>query len=197
MRKGNHSKSRASKGLVLMLALVLLVGVAVGGTVAWLTAKTDAVVNTFTASGIKISLTEEAGETAKQFQMIPGQDITKDPKVAVDSSTNVDCYLFVKIEESENFGTFFDEDAYAVATGWTQVTDEDNVYWREVKTTDSTKAFYVLADNTVTVSSSVEQSHMEGLTANTYPTLTFTAYAVQTLGFDDADDAWLEAKKLG
>ena len=35
---------------------------------------------------------------------------------------------------------------------------------------------------------------MDGLTAETYPTLTFTAYAVQAAGFDNATDAFAAFK---
>ena len=38
----------SSRTFIMLLALVLVIGVAAGSTVAWLTAKTDSVVNTFT-----------------------------------------------------------------------------------------------------------------------------------------------------
>ncbi len=41
----------SGKLVVAMLAVTLLIGCAIGGTVAWLTAKTDPVVNTFTYGG--------------------------------------------------------------------------------------------------------------------------------------------------
>ena len=46
------------KGLALVLALTLLVVGAVAGTLAWLTAKSDTVVNTFTTSDITVKLKE-------------------------------------------------------------------------------------------------------------------------------------------
>ena len=48
--------------LALLVALVLVVGCIIGGTLAWLTAKTDAVVNTFTTSDIDVTLTETEEE---------------------------------------------------------------------------------------------------------------------------------------
>ena len=62
-----------------MLAVAMLFGCVVGGTVAWLTTKTEAVVNTFTVGDINITLTE----TPKDFKMVPGNTISKDPKVTV------------------------------------------------------------------------------------------------------------------
>ena len=47
------------KGLAMVLALVLLAVCAVSGTLAWLTAKSDVVTNTFTTSDIKVKLEEE------------------------------------------------------------------------------------------------------------------------------------------
>ena len=49
------------KGLALILALTLLVVGVVAGTLAWLTAKSDVVTNTFTTSDIKVELKETTG----------------------------------------------------------------------------------------------------------------------------------------
>ena len=55
-------KGVSTKVFLSLLALVLVVGCAVGGTIAWLTAKTDPVVNTFTYGKINIALTETKPE---------------------------------------------------------------------------------------------------------------------------------------
>ena len=85
------------KSLALLLAIALVVVGAVAGTVAWLTDRTEAVKNTFTTSDITIELTETPVET---YKMIPGCTIAKDPKVTVKTGSEA-CYLFVKLEESE------------------------------------------------------------------------------------------------
>ena len=70
--------------MALLAAVLLVVGVAIGGTLAWLTAQSDTVVNTFTTSDIEIELKEDIGKTSNyQFKMIPGYTIDKDPKVTV------------------------------------------------------------------------------------------------------------------
>ena len=74
------------KGLALVLALTLLVVGVVAGTLAWLTAKSDTVVNTFTTSDIEVKLEETKGTTVtggKEFKMIPGYELEKDPKAWV------------------------------------------------------------------------------------------------------------------
>ena len=67
------------KGLLLILALTLLVTAITGGTLAWLTAESDEVVNKFTTSDISVELKE----TKTVFKMIPGYTIDKDPKAKV------------------------------------------------------------------------------------------------------------------
>lgn len=160
------------KGLALALALVLVVACAVGGTLAWLNAKTDPVTNTFTTSGIDITLTETTG---KEYKMVPGYTISKDPTVTVEANSEA-CYLFVKVETSENFGDFL---TYKIADGWTLLDGENNVWYRVVEASDKDVAFSVLKDNQVSVKNTVTNENMNGLTADTYPTLTVTAYASQ------------------
>ena len=82
------------KSLALLLAIAIVVVGAVAGTVAWLTDKTPSVTNTFTTSDINIELKE----TKNNFQMIPGWNIEKDPKVTVKTGSEA-CYLFVKLED--------------------------------------------------------------------------------------------------
>ena len=176
------------KHIALLLACVMLMGVAIGGTMAWLTDKSDQVTNIFTMSDITITLSETKGGDAKEFKMVPGHTIEKDPKVAV-SDDSEDCWLFVKVMES----TTPDLDAYisyAVAEGWEEVEvdaqDDVKVYGRIVNKTDATKEFSILSGDKVTVLGSVTKEMMEAI-ATTQPTLTFEAAAVQLYeGNDDA-----------
>ena len=68
------------KGLALILALTLLTVGIVAGTLAWLTAKSDTVTNTFTTSDITVKLQETTGTS---YKMIPGYDLEKNPKAWV------------------------------------------------------------------------------------------------------------------
>lgn len=187
----HYEKRRSVSGrlFVLMLALVLVLGCAVGGTVAWLVAKTDPVVNTFTYGDINITLTETKPAN-QQAKIIPGVDIGKDPKVTVKAGSEA-CWLFVKVEEE---GTFVaDKVTYSVADGWTQGDDTDipaNVYYREVGAVTADTDFYVLNGNKVTVSNSLTKEDIANITQ---PKLTFTAYAVQKDGMDTAAAAWAAA----
>lgn len=159
------------KGLAMVLALVLLAVCAVSGTLAWLTAKSDTVTNTFTTSDIKVELTE----TNETYKMVPGYDIHKDPKAKVLAGSE-ECFLFVKLDKSTNFDTFL---TYEIAEGWTLVPSETNVYFRKVLTADIGTAYSVLANDQVTVKGEVTKAMMDGLTTETLPKLTVTAYASQ------------------
>ena len=169
------------KSLALVLALAMIVVCVVGGTLAWLIATTPEVKNTFTYGDINIKL-EETGTTAaadgsatKEFKMIPGYTIAKDPKVTVEAGSEK-CYLFVKVAESDNFDDFM---TYDMAAGWTALTGVNGVYYRVVDTADMGTAYSVLANDKVTVRGDVTKAMLNGLTEATQPTLTFTAYACQ------------------
>lgn len=183
------------KTLALFLALALVLGGVIGGTMAWLTDKTPEIVNTFTDSDIDITLTESTGT---EYKMVPGYTISKDPKVTVLKGSEK-CYLFVKLEKSENFDSFL---TYEIATGWTALNDadsdgiaDDGVYYRTVEASDADQEFEVLANNQVTVKGEgVTKEMMNALTEQTYPKLTVTAYASQfnktaTESFD-VNTAW-------
>lgn len=156
--------------LALLVALVLVVGCIIGGTLAWLTAKTDAVVNTFTTSDIDVTLTE----TEEEYKMVPGYTIHKDPKTTVVKGSE-ECYLFVKVEKSANFDSFM---TYEMADGWTALEGVEGVYYREVRTADMGTKFSVLKDDQVTVKGEVTKEMMAEAEKNK-PTLTITAYASQ------------------
>ena len=199
MKHGANRRSVSSKAFVVMLALVLALGCAVGGTIAWLTKTTDPVVNTFTYGNIDITLTETVPEN-RQAKIIPGKDIPKDPKVTVKANSET-CYLFVKVVED---GTFVaNKVTYTIrADGWTKGDGTDipaDVYYREVPAATTDTAFYMLTGNTanpngvVTVSENLTKTEVNSITAGTQPTLTFTAYAVQKDGVTSVTDAWAKA----
>lgn len=182
----NRRRSVSSRAFIALLALVLVIGCVAGGTVAWLVAKTDPVVNTFTYGNIDITLTE----SEETYKIVPGTTIHKDPKVTVTNDSE-DCYLFVKVEE-KNWPAATLEDgttrkiSYAIADGWTRVDGQTNVYYRVVKAADTVREFPVLEGNIVTVSDQLTKGEIQA----TPPTLTFTAYAVQQENIADAKTAW-------
>lgn len=173
------------KVLALVLAMVLLVVGVAAGTLAWLTSKSDTVVNTFTTSDITVELKETPGAT---YKMVPGFEIDKDPTVTVKAGSE-DCYLFVKLEKSSNFDSFL---TYVTAEGWIPLAGVENVYYRVVNAQTADQSFVVLKDNKVTVLNTVTKGMMNGLTQDTYPTLTVSAYASQL--YKSTDEKFSAAK---
>ena len=196
-------KSIGTKAFVLLLTVVLLIGCAVGGTLAWLVTAPKTVTNTFTAGNINIDLKE----TKTDFKMVPGNYIEKDPIITVDGGSEP-CWLFVKVTSADANGvkyipgsvalqgktketeTFIE---YIMADGWIPLTGVDgvtDVYYRKVSASDVDQKFHVLADDRVKVLDTVTKAMMDQVTATNAPIIIFTAYAVQSDNIDTAAKAW-------
>lgn len=174
---------KAKKMTALILAVVIAVGCAVGGVVAFLTSKTEKKQNTFTIGNIDISISESEN---LDLQLVPNTTITKDPKITV-KAKSVDSYLFVEIEESANLDTFV---SYELANGWTPLgAAYPNVYYRTVSSPATDVTFSVLKNDQVTVND-VDKATMDGLTADNLPTLSFIGYAIQKAEIADAETGW-------
>lgn len=159
MDRGNSCRENSSAGkrglrpLVLILALVLLAGSVVGGTLAWVIAEADPVVNTFVYGNVGLRLEEtqldengdpvkdSAGNSVKTtegntYKMLPGGEYLKDPLVTVLENSE-DCWLFVKLEETggvtvingDGSTTTYDFDdylTYTVTDAWTPLYDANH-----------------------------------------------------------------------
>lgn len=202
MARGKYSPKptarRSMKPMVLILVLMLLLGGVIGGTVAWLIANTDPVVNTFTYGDINIELDEtdtndgDNNPNTNEYEMIPGQTITKDPVITVKEGSEA-MWLFVKLDKSVD-PDFDDFMTYTMAGGWTALSGVDGVYYREVSETEveaDDKEFGVIMNHTITVKEDVTKTQLNSLVS--YPTLTVTAYAVQRAGIDTVAQAWAKA----
>lgn len=187
----------SKKTLVILLAVTMMLAGAAGGTIAYLHSGAQEVKNTFTFGDISITLQEtdtgldgDDDINTNQYQMNIGEAIAKDPTATV-LAGSVDCWLYVKVDESENFADFME---YAIADGWTLLNGEDNIYWRYVPSAAEDQSFQVLADDTVYMKESVTLADLATLTEDTYPTLTFVAGAVQydaeNAAISTAEAAW-------
>lgn len=192
------------KTITLLVAVMMIVSGALGGTIAWLISVPEPVVNTFTYGDINIDLDEtETGldedgkDTTNEYKMLPGQDITKDPIVTVRAGSE-EMWLFVKLEKSANFNEFL---TYVVDGEWTLMENSDNVYYRHVTAAEveqTNKEFHVLADDKVTVKETVTKDMLNDLDkvgeTPVYPTLTVSAYAVQYAGSATPAEAWAKVE---
>ena len=99
------------------------------------------------------------------------------------------CYVFVKVDEN---GTFVkDKVTYRMSVLWTKlegVEGVDNVWYIEQGGVVNPQTVPILANDQIIVSKDLTKDEIKSITAN--PTLTFTAYAVQKEGSNNAAEAW-------
>ena len=202
--------------LALILALVLVFGAAVGGTIAYLTS-TDTVTNTFTVGNVAIKLDEAAANTdgtlvagadrvkANSYKLIPGLTYAKDPMVTVlkdsESSYIKMTVTFSKAAELDAIFAPNGADMTSIFNGY------DNTTWIYKGNTENTNAntrtyefWYketvaaptadVALDalfDSITVPSSITKEQLATIEGMT---ITVNAYAMQAAGFANAEAAW-------
>lgn len=132
MSNGKFAKRKgvATKTMFMILAVVLIVGISVGGTLAWLTATSGPVTNTFTVGDINITLAES---TPPNYKIVPGGEDNKDPTITV-SKNSENCYVYVTVDNN------------VVLNGTTVATPNiDPTNWISVQT-QGTKTLYRYKD---------------------------------------------------
>ena len=177
----------SAKILILLLALVLLIGCAAGGTLAWLMTKTDPVVNTFTVGKVSITLTEdkinvqtgekltgsEAGTTdnLQNIELVPGREIEKNPVITV-SNDSEECYLFVKIENGlTSAGTINGMEDWVLVD--TTLNTDTVKYYRYKTTANAGDEIDVFTSFTCNATITEYDAALDGAT------IVITAYAIQ------------------
>lgn len=192
----------ANKKLVIVTIIALVLAVScVVGTLAYLTAQTTEITNTFTVGKVAITLVEyQAGtdtpvvNNEQEYASIkPAQVLDKDATITVEGDSE-DCYLYIKVAVAGNV-LYTDDDAkddvqvlsWEMEEGWTLVDGTTDVYYREVNKADGTKSFGIIKNDTVTVNgalTSEDCAEISGLS------ITLTGYAVQKEGLNSAKAAW-------
>ena len=163
--KDNYKNTRHKKSLtpifVLALALIVIIGGSIGGTLAWLTDKTTEVTNTFTVGNIAIKL-EESWNTdgsdndtladSWSAKIIPGNSYEKDPKVTVLSGSE-DCWLFVTMTVKNNtvpnsnktlIQYEFNNEGWQTLNDVTYLEEGTTVYYRDVSTSQNNQSWNLL-----------------------------------------------------
>lgn len=200
------SKNTRNRILLTAIAALLLVAVAIGGTLAYLADQTEKVVNTFTPSNLDVQISEDGatlgtdGKTLEQtWKMVPGNTITKKPVVTLAAGSE-NAWVFVEVVESSTLPTYI---SYTVdSANWTEYTgttgpNGGKVYYKQDVVAGT--ALDVLTNDQVTVISTVTNAQMAALNAEgaVQPTLTFYAYAVQSANVTSVADAWKLAQTDG
>lgn len=205
------------KALTMAAVLLLVLALGIGGTLAYLTSKSETITNTFTVGNVSISLTEHqydennfaqvkkdtdgtpvsVTDNEQSYKLIPGTTYAKDPTVTVEKDSE-DCYLFVKLEKLHNPDTYLEYTNKLTdgTSGWTALEGVTDVYYREVtRDADNDQTFALIKDNQVTVKSTLDNNDLKSITENTQPQLKYTAYAIQESGFNSASVAWTALQK--
>ncbi len=196
------------KKLLIALAIVLVVAMSVTGTLAYLTANTGAVTNTFTVGKV---FDEEDSDTHKNFELLehgitgkpgeytldlqsevsgneytvmPGVNIPKDPFVRVNRPVGVDVYLFVEVVDgtSEQLTVTVDPAKWTKLAGVTGTHGGDVYTLASGKLTEGNtlEATYILANNEIAVANATIVNPGK---------VTFYGYLIQAAGFTSAEDA--------
>lgn len=185
------------KIVIALVAAALLVGGVAGGTLAWLTAESQEVQNTFTVGDITIKLDETTkGDTADgKYKIVPGGKSAKDPTVTVEAGSE-ECYVYVLIENEVRFG----EQILAMpnintATEWVEVDTDKTTgksLYRYKTTVDATNAAVKIPVFTE-VSYNGEHITEANIASLEGKTITVKAYAHQS----DAGEAAADAAAYG
>lgn len=193
--------------LTTLVACILVAALAVGGTLAYMTATDSKVTNTFQfANNMTVTLTEnKPAETGNETitaqsngkgyayaNVAPGQTLNKKPEVTV--TTSVDAYVFVRISGFD--GTLIK--GGDITTGWTKLnregvtdTDKNGVYYKAVNGNASAQNLGAIFEQ-VTIGNN--QLDTTGATPN-IPNVVIEVAAIQQLGFDgDVAAAYAEAQ---
>ena len=190
------NKTVGKRSVAALAAVILVIGCVLGGTLAYLVSKPDPKQNVFTVGKVVADL----DETPRDYNIVPGNDIPKDPKASVEEGSE-DCYLFVEIEE-KNWPDAMEADDvtrkvdWKIAEGWEPVDGEDNVYVRVVTKENTEREFPILEGDKVTVSANLTKEELTKYYGEdaVEPELNFTVYAVQQANVDTVAEAWAIAK---
>lgn len=201
MRNKMENKNKRTKTLIVMIIAILIM--TLGVTTAYLSDMSEAVVNTFDPNKVTIDLTETGDG---QYEIIPGTEQDKDPKVEVNAT--VDSFIYVVVTDTANTEekTLVNYSVIDGIDGWQlldksklnaldvngdgtidlELDDTMQVYYKAVSASDEQQEFYILKDNKVRYDSSLTNEDMPSETVK----LSFNAYAIQQQPFADAIAAW-------
>jgi predicted ribosomally synthesized peptide with SipW-like signal peptide len=118
-RKHTGGPRRRNRKAILILALILLLGMAIGGTVAYLSDSTGDVENSLTPATVVGIIEETVRDNAKT-------------SITVKNEGNVACYVRVAlvtnwVNEDGDICTLHNDPGFTLGSGWTQ--GEDGYYY--------------------------------------------------------------------
>lgn len=136
-----------NKSIAWLLAILLILGVAAGGTVAFIVTSTQQEVNTFTPGKVTITVDEDVTPTEKS-------------SVKITNTGNIDAYIRVAVvantlDADGNINGTFDPSAYLCGDGWIPGADGYYYYTSAVAPNGQTSELLTqtipLTDRSVTI----------------------------------------------
>lgn len=212
--------SKLRRVLMLLACAVMIVSLSVGATLAYLTATTKPVINSFTVGNVSFDDGEVGNDldeakvdqygvpvqgadrvTENSYKLVPGHKYTKDPTVHIGSNSE-DGYLFVRVENGIadiEAADVKDTDGN-VTTAVTIATQMVAKGWIALNNANYPNVYYKAAPvkkdaDVVVFESFTLKDDIDQETLKTYAnkTITIQAYLVQADGFESATDAWTAA----
>lgn len=198
--KNHVEKSGVNKRFVIGVTSASLVAIlAIGGSIAYLT-DTDTIQNQFTLdTNLSIALEEANFDPQSAKDLLPTQEVVKDPKVANDGTVDAYVTATVKIpvmsgkilDDQNKIQTVADQDLYSyeLKEGWSQYGDavvkdgfREYTYTYSEILSGGEKTGSIF--DSVKVVNFTEDPNLENVDID------ITAYAIQSHGFDSAANAY-------
>ena len=179
------------KILALTLVFALALALGIGGTLAWLTAESSQVVNTFTVGNITLTLSEEGSvfdtvnkQYKQDFKILPGATDDKEPVLTVAKGSEK-CYVYALVTNNVKLNGTIVATPNIDTNQWIKVgedADNNKVLYRyhevvDVLTTQEDASLSVFSR--VTYSDTITQS-ADDLAALNNTTITVQGFAHQS-----------------
>lgn len=160
---------------VAAVAVVAVLAIALGGTLAWLQGTGSDSAN-ITGASKSVTVSVDDGISNMISDVLPGQKVTYNPTVKVNATA--DAYVFVKVTDSSNVMTSTTPDAESNSTAiWTVLdsTKYPGVYYTTVSANNAEQSLNVFKDGSFIVSNALTNDTLKNLNA----TVKVDAYAIQ------------------
>lgn len=159
---------------IAVIAIFVILSANVSSTIAWITATTSTLDNTFTVGNVDITLTEPQWDAETEHFLVPGKPLVKDPIVTV-LAYSEKCYVFVKIETTAFLDNCIE---YDIDSAWTSLgVTYPGIYYTVAEKSAADTVIPVLADNKVTVSGTITAADLAAIGIG--DTMKITAYSIQ------------------
>ena len=181
----------AKKIVTAGLALVMVAGISMAGTLAYMTAN-DSKTNVFTVGNIGVTLTEPDWEDA-EHKIYPGATLDKDPTVTV-AENSEDCWVYVGVKNNLPASIADKMTIQGESSQWTKLEGVTGytIYKYNSVVSGGTTLPDVFTD--LYFSEDLEQDNLDDLVAETSDSIEVIAYAHQSEGIAEGDSADQNAK---